>query len=321
MRTENKSTPETYIGERDSTNLADVSWRDYFSDPVLVALIDTALLRNQELSIIIQEIEISRNEIRSRKGDYLPSVGIGAGAGIEKAGRYTRDGAVEENLDIAPDRSFPEPLPDYSLGAYATWEIDVWKKLRNAKKAAISHYLASIEGKNFMVTNLIGEIANTYYELMALENMELIIAQNMDIQSNAVNAIGQQKDGARVTQLAVNRFEAQLLHTKNLQFRIRQGIVEAENRLYFLTGKFPSEINSNAENFTEIPLAPITAGVPSQLLANRPDIRRAEQELARTKLEVKVAKANFYPSFTIRAGVGFQAFDRSSYLQAAHEAR
>jgi len=84
---------------------------------------------------------------------------------------------------------FPEPLSDFMLGAKANWEIDVWKKLRNAKKSAVSRYLASIEGKNFMVTNLIAEIANTYYELMALDNLLEIINQNIVIQSNAFEVV------------------------------------------------------------------------------------------------------------------------------------
>ena len=123
-------------------------------------MIDTGLKNNQELNIILQEIEINKNEIRARKGEYLPYVNLSGGAGLEKAARYTRNGAVEDNIDIKPGTEFPEPLTDYSLGVYASWELDVWKKLRNAKKAAASRYLASIEGRNFMVTNLVAEIAS-----------------------------------------------------------------------------------------------------------------------------------------------------------------
>lgn len=309
VRTENKSVPVSYHNSQDSTTIVKLHWKEYFADQHLIALIDTALKRNQELNILQQEIAISKNEVRARKGEYLPFVSLRAGAGLEKEGRFTRHGAVDENMEIEPGTVFPEPLPDYMFGLYASWELDVWKKLRNAKKAAMVRYLASVEGKNFMVTNLIAEIANSYYELMALDNLLDIIQKNVEIQTDGLQVVKQQKVAAKVTQLAVNRFEAQLLNTKNLQFEIQQKIIETENRISFLTGGFPKGISRNSAAFNDIELDSAYAGVPSQLLINRPDVRQAELALAAAKLDVKVARANFYPSFRIEAGSGFQAFN------------
>src|SRR5690606_15415979 len=188
---------------------------------------------------------------------------------------------------------------DFGIGVYASWEIDVWKKLRNAKKAAVSRYLSSVEGRNFMVTNLISEIAESYYELMALDNLLDIVERNIEIQGSALQTVKQQKEAAKVTQLAVNRFEAQLLNTKNLQYEIRQRIVETENKINFLVGRFPQPITRDSESFENLPIGPVQEGIPSQLLENRPDIRQAELELMAAKLDVKVARANFYPSFKI----------------------
>src|SRR5690606_3696100 len=272
-------------------------------------LIDVALQNNQELNITMQEIQISRNEIKARKGEYLPFVGVKGGAGIEKVGRYTSQGANDANIEIKPGKEFPEPLPDYMIGAYANWEIDMWNKLHNAKKSAISNYLATVEGKNFMVTNLIAEIANSYYELLALDNQLALVNQNIDIQSNALNIVKLQKESARVTELAVKRFEAQLLHTKSIQFDLKQQIVETENRINFLVGRFPQPVARDHQNFINLVPETIYAGIPSQLLENRPDVKQAEFELAAAKLDVKVAKARFYPSLGISAGIGFQAFD------------
>ncbi|MFC4870764.1 TolC family protein [Negadavirga shengliensis] len=308
-REENALLPESYFDSKNSTNVADLNWREYFSDENLVALIDTALKNNQELNIILQEIEISKNEVRARKGEYLPFMGIGAGAGLEKEGRYTRKGAVDEQLHIKDDKAFPEPLGEFVLGAYASWEVDIWKKLRNAQKAAVSRYLASMEGKNFMVTNLVAEIAEAYYELTALDNLLENIEQNIIIQSNAFKVVRQQKEAAKVSQLAVNRFKAQLLNTQNLQYEIKQKITETENRINFLTARFPAPIARSSATFMDIATDSVQAGVPSQLLAVRPDIRQAEMELAAAKLDVSVAKAAFYPSLDITAAVGFQAFN------------
>lgn len=306
--------PENYAGQQDSTNTADIQWREYFTDTNLIALIDTALANNQELNIFIQEITIARNEVRAKKGELLPSVDVGVGAGVDKVGRYTRSGALEATTDIEPGKEFPEPLPDFVVGAAASWEVDIWRKLRNAKKSTFTKYLSSVEGRNFMVTNLIAEIANAYYELLALDNQLALVQQNVKIQSDALEIVRLQKQASRVTELAVRRFEAQVLDTRSLQYDIKQKIVETENQINFLLGRYPQPIARNADEFVNFIPAVVKTGVPSQLLENRPDIRQAGFVLEAAKLDIKVAKARFYPSLGISAGVGYQAFNPSHLL-------
>lgn len=313
QRTENKNVPASYNGSQDTQNTAAMVWKEYYKDPNLDSLINTALKNNQELNITMQEIEVAKSEVRIRKGEYLPFVGLRAGAGADKASRNTTQGALEHNIEIVPGRENPEPLGDFTIGAYANWEIDIWKKLRNAKKAAVNRYLSSVEGKNFMVTNLISEIANSYFELLALDNQLEIVKQNIEIQNNAFEIVKLQKESARVTELAVRRFEAQVLNTKSLQYEIQQKIVEAENRINFLVGRFPQPVARSAQSFSGFVPNTIAAGLPSQLLENRPDIRQAEFDLMAAKLDVKVARARFYPQLGISAGIGYKAFD-ASYL-------
>lgn len=308
-RAENTQVPESYLAAQDTTNIASISWAEFFNDPNLKALIDTALSRNQELNMILQETRISNNEVRARKGEYLPYVDIQAGAGVDKVGRYTRYGALEANNEIKPGEEFPEPFSDFMIGAYASWELDVWKKLRNAKKVAVLNYLSSVEGKNFMVTQLVSEIASSYFELMALDNQLDILNQNIAIQKNALEIVKLQKEAAKATELAVKRFEAEVAKNESSVYYIQQQITETENRINFLAGRFPQPVARSSESFERISPQLIKAGVPSQLLANRPDIRQAELELSAAKLDVKVAKAQFYPSFRITAGLGYQAFN------------
>jgi NodT family efflux transporter outer membrane factor (OMF) lipoprotein len=308
-KTENKTVPANYNNSQDATNTAAGKWPAYFTDPYLVALIDTALKDNQELNITLQEIEITRNEIRARKGEYLPFVGVKGGAGVEKVGRYTSQGAGDATTEIKPGKEMPDPLPDFLLAAYATWEVDIWHKLRNAKKAAVTRYLSTVEGRNFVITTLIAEIANSYYELLALDNQLEIVKKNIDIQNNAFEVVKQQKEAARATELAVRKFEAEVLKTKSLQYDIQQQITETENRINFLLGRFPKPIVRNTQAFDSIKLNSVQAGIPSQLLANRPDIKQAELELAASRLDVQVAKAQFYPSLGISAAIGYQAFN------------
>jgi multidrug efflux system outer membrane protein len=310
-KTERTTTPDQYGAVRDSVNTGKVNWKEFFTDPNLAALIDTALHNNQEFNIVTQEIQIAQNEVRGRKGEYLPFLSIGAGAGVDKVGTYTRNGAVEENLEIAPERAFPEPLPDLMLSANVSWEADIWRKLRNARKAAAHRYLASVEGRNFMVTHLVAEIASSYYELMALDNQLAILRQNIEIQLNALGIVRMEKQAAKVTELAVRRFEAEVLKNRSKQFDIVQQIVVVENRINFLVGRFPQPVQRSSQDFTTLVPPVIQSGIPSQLLLNRPDIRQAEQQLLAAKLDVKSARANFYPNLRITAGAGFNAFNAS----------
>lgn len=310
----NRDIPGSFNGSQDTTNTGEISWKDYFTDPYLNALIDTALRNNQELNIFMQEIEVARNEVRVRKGEYLPFVDIKAGAGTEKVGRYTSQGANDANTEIKPGKEMPDPLSDYMIGAFATWEVDIWHKLRNAKKSALSRYLATVEGRNFMVTNLIAELANSYYELLALDKQLEIVNQNIEIQSNALEIVRLQKTAAKVTELAVRKFEAEVYHTRSLQFDIQQKIIETENEINFLVGRYPQPVKRSKTELGTLVPDNVYAGVPAQLLENRPDIKQAELELAAADLDVKVAKARFYPSLGISAGVGFQAFNPSHLI-------
>lgn len=315
QKTANRAVPDAYSASADTANVANVQWRAYFSDQNLIALIDTALSNNQELNITLQEIAVSINEVNLRKGEILPLVGLRGSAGFDKPGRYTSQGALEETTEIKPGTAMPDPLQNYQLGAYASWEVDIWRKLRNARKSAYTNYLSSVEGRNFMVTQLIAEIANSYYELMALDNQLDIVKQNIDIQTNALEIVRLQKASARVTELAVRRFEAQVYNTKSLQYDIKQQIFEMENRINFLVGRFPQAIARNSSVFINLKTDSIQAGIPAQLLNNRPDVKQAELDLVAAKLNVSVAKARFYPSLGISAGIGLQAFDPSYLLR------
>ncbi|WP_179348719.1 TolC family protein [Winogradskyella pacifica] len=315
----NTTVPDQYLDKTtDSVNSATIQWKTFFSDPKLVALIDTALANNQELNIMLQQIAMANNEVQVRKGEYLPFVNVYAGAEVEKVGEYTRNGAVEQHLDIREGEEFPEPLTDFSVGLDVSWELDVWKKLRNGKKAAVLEYLSTIEGKNFMITTIVSEIANSYYELLALDNQLNIIEQNLEIQKNALEMVKLQKQAARATQLAVRRFEAEVYKNQSNKFEIRQEIVETENKINFLLGRYPQKIDRDSDDFINRPIDTIEAGIPAQLLANRPDIKQAEYELEASKLNVKIAKANFYPSIGIKAGIGLQAF-KTKYLTSTPE--
>ena len=313
QKKENKTVPESYSNSKDTLTVAKIKWKDFFTDPYLKLLIDTALKNNQELNILQQEIIIAQNEARARKAQYLPFVNIGGGVGVDKMGKFTRLGAIDENINIAPETRIPNPLPDFQLAANVSWEVDIWRKLRNARKAAVNRYLATTAGRNFLITNLVAEVANSYFELMALDNQMEVLKRNIEIQQNALEIVKLEKSAAKVTELAVRRFEAEVLRNQSRVFYIQQSIVQTENRINFLTGRFPQPVLRNSQTFTSLVPSTIYTGIPAQLLENRPDIKQAELALSAAKLDVLSARAYFYPSLNISAAVGLESF-KLNYL-------
>lgn len=301
--------PNQFGAVSDTANIAHIDWKTHFTDPNLLALIDSALHNNQELNIMLQEMNIAKYEIRGRKGDILPSAELQLGAGVDKVGEYTRSGAVEKNLPVHDGQAFPEAVPDFVVGVNASWEVDIWRKLRNSRDAAVKRYLATEAGKNFMVTKLVSEIASSYYELMALDNKLEILNQNIEIQKNALEIVRLQKIGGEVTELAVKKFEAEVLKNQSKLYYIHQQIIETENKINFLVGRYPQPVVRSSATFQSLQPDTVFIGLPSQLLQNRPDVIQSELNLVAAKLDVKVTKAEFYPTLRIRGGIGYNAFN------------
>ncbi|MEZ6131470.1 MAG: TolC family protein [Planctomycetaceae bacterium] len=311
-----KPVPETYDiepeGEFHWDSSASVDLYEFFHDPLLTDLIYQALNDNQELKILAQDIQIARNEAYGRSGEYRPFFFLGGKAGLDKSGAYTRNGAVEENL-TARGKSFPEPLPDFLVAANVSWELDIWGKLRDAQRAACLRYLATAEGRNYVVTRLVAEVAENYYELMALDNRLATLDRTIELQEKSLEVAKAKKEAGKGTELAVQRFQAEVHRNTSEKLIIAQEIVETENRINFLAGRYPQPVERATAEFIDLELHALSTGVPSQLLLNRADIRQAERELAAAGLEVDVARANFYPSLVVDAGIGYNAFN-AKYL-------
>lgn len=302
------SIPATYGDGAYTADTLLAARRDFFKDAYLSTLIDTAINNNYDLRIALQRIRVAGSNVLLSKGAYKPFVkGMGA-AGITRYGDYTMDGAGNIGTPIYDGRPIPKDLPDYMLGLQTSWEVDVWGKLRNKKKAALSRFLASVEGKNLILTGIIADVAITYYELLAFDNRLDIINETITLQEDALEIVKVQKEAAMANQLAVEQFEAQLLALKSMRFETLQHITEHEARINLLLGRFPQPVARNKNSLTQsLPLS-IMNGIPYKLLQARPDIRQAEAELTASKADVRAAKAAFYPSLNITGGVGFRAF-------------
>lgn len=303
-----KTMPESFALAKDSTNSADINWKQYFTDANLVALIDESLKNNLDMLMALQRVEAARAGMRLSKNALLPTLNANVAFLQRKFGYYTMDDAGNRTTEIEPGLMVPTHLPDYFVGLQTSWEIDVFGKLRNRKRAAIARYLSSVEGKNAVITNLIADVANSYYELLALDNQLDIVRATTTLQENGLELVIAQRDVGAANELAVKQFKAQLANSKAMEYEILQGITETEAIINFLLGRYPQPVNRDKAQLNNVlPFNPLV-GIPSALLKNRPDIRQAEFELVASKADVKAAKAAFYPSLNINGSVGFQAF-------------
>jgi len=310
--------PTSFSIESESTSIADIHWREYFNDKNLISLIDTALANNFDALIALQRIEGAQAGVTFSKGELFPTVGVGARAALWRFGLYTQEGSGNSTTPIYQGEIIPTNLPDYLIGFQSAWEADITGKLRNRKRAALARYLSSVEGRHWVITNVVAEVASMYYELQALDHEFDMVRESIIIQENALAVVIIQKQAGMANELAVKQFQAQLLNTKSLEAEIAQQIIEVENRINFLLGRYPQPINRDKTLFTQSVSSQIKGGIPSDLLRNRPDIKQAELELTAAKADVRAAKAAFYPSLNISGSIGFQAF-RSSLLFATPE--
>lgn len=303
------SLPASFNGAASPESSARIGVDEFYNDPTLSGLIHQALANNRELLALNEEVQIARNEVLSRRGAYLPLIGVRAGGGMDQYSRLTLEGASRQDDPYFHNKFLPNPLPNTMLGLNLFWQLDIWRELRNARDAAIQRYHAATERRNYFVTRLVAEIAENYYGLMALdkrlENLDIIIA----IQERSLEIAKARLAAARGNELAVQRFQAEVRKNQSERMIVRQEVVETENRINFRLNRFPQPVERESAKFLDLTLNAPNVGVPSQLLLNRPDIRQAERELAAAGLDVKVARAHFFPRLDITGSVGYEAFN------------
>ena len=301
--------PDNFNGATSEQNSANVGIVEFFNDPVLTQLMIQGLVQNQELKIRNQEIQIASNEIMARRGAYLPFLTAGLRGGFDRTSRFTPLGAAEDQLTYPGGGRFPDPLPNVGLTANLFWELDIWRALRNSRDAAMQRYIEAIEARNYLVTRMVADTAENYYELSALDKRLVFLDQNIKLQQQSLEVSKAQKAAARGTELAVQRFLAEVRKNESQRLIVNQSIIETENRINFLLGRYPQPVDRRSWDFINLDSQILSVGVPAQLLQNRRDIRAAERELAATGLDVLVARARFYPRLTLTASVGYEAFN------------
>lgn len=297
------------------SNRASLSWENHFQDENLKQLIAIALENNQDNLKTLEKIRISQARLRIAKVGWLPEFNGVLGASQRKFGDYTMDGVgnYDTNLsgNISEDQKIPNPYRDFIVGANFNWEVDVWGKYRNMRKAAASRYLASQEMANHVKTWLIAQVAIQYYTLVGLDEEIRILLENIKLQDLAFELSKDLKVSGKSNQLAVDQFEALLLNSKALVNEKQRLLRTTELQLSALLGGYGLNYNRTtmAEVFTKVEV--LRTGLPADLLRYRPDVRMAEMELLAANADISAARAAFFPSVNLFGMAGFNAFDFS----------
>ncbi len=310
--------PASYGGTKpDSSSIASLPWRTFYKDTCLMNYIEFALKNNRDIHIASHRVNLSGAELRLVKKNFLPSLSGRVSNSVTKFGEYTMDGIGNDDTNrsesLPADKQLPSPYTEWFAGATFDWEIDIWKKLSSRRKAALSRYMSSQEFKHGAISWLISDVAATYYELLGLDQEQRVLEKNLELQKLALELISVQKTGGKVSQLAVDQFEAQMLNTQTQLVEVIQRVKINEATMNRLLGKFPAPINRYTITQYDT-IAKAMAGEPEDIMKHRPDIRQAELELLASHADVAAARAAFYPSLTLSGGVGFSAFNLSKWF-------
>ena len=300
--------PESVNGSTSAENSSQLTIEQFYNDPTLTCLIDQAVAGNRELKGLNEEVQIASNEVLARSGAYLPFVSLGANAGLDRASRFTEIGAGLIDDPYLPGKFLSNPHGSFNTGINLTWQLDIYRQLRNARDAAGQRFNVAVERRNYFITELAADIAENYFRLMALDKRLENLNLTIELQQRSLEIAKARKEAGRGTELGILRFQAEVQRNLSEKLIVNQDIVVTENRINFLINRYPQPVERMSAGFYDLNFNRLSVGVPSQLLQNRPDIRQAERDLAAAGLDVKVARVNFYPQLVLNAGAGLDTF-------------
>ena len=289
----------------DTTSLGDLAWNKLFTDPQLQEYINKGLQNNLDIRMAMQNIAASEAYMKQGKAGYFPSIGLGADWTHQELSKNSQFGA------LLSDRSTDQ----YQLTANLSWEADIWGKIRSNKRATGASYLQTVAAKQAVQTQLIANIAKTYFQLMALDAQLQLVDSTLTNRSESVEVIKALKEAGNVTEVGVRQTEAQLYTTQLIREDLKSSIVILENAFNILLGEGSKKVNRSALDAQKINTE-VKVGVPALLLRKRPDVIAAEYNLISNFEMTNVARSQFYPSLKITATGGLQSIDLKEWFSA-----
>jgi len=289
--------PQTFRGQAiaEAASLADAPWWEVFQDPILKTLIQEALRNNYDVRIAAARVQEARANFRVSRSDLYPSLDYTAGVSRSK---------ISPGIAGAPGGPAPNSTNFYYGALVASWEVDIWGRIRRSNEAAWAAFLATEDARRGVWLTLVSDLAQAYFELLELD-VQLDVARNStDAYQRTYNIFQDRFQFGTASRLETARAEGALGGAQATVPQLESDIVAKENQIAILLGKTPAPIPRGTPMYAQPVVPTVPAGLPSTLLARRPDLRQAEQQLVSANARIGVAKAEFFPQLSLTALFG-----------------
>lgn len=283
---------DSMADDNDSLLIADLAWWEVYSDTTLQNLIESTLANNKDMRIAAERVQELAQLRRVDNAALLPDVGVNAYAEPEWDNYGGNDPATSH---------------EYGLKLQLGWEIDLWGRLRWQRQEGIAEYLESVEMQRALQMTLIAEVAQAYFELVALDNELAIVRQTLATRQEGVRQAKLRFEGGLTSEVAYQQSQVELASTATLVPELVSAITEKENEISFLAGRYPGRVER--AKFDSAMLLPdnLPEGLPSELLMRRPDVRAAEQSLIAANAAVGVAYTDRFPRISLTGAYGLES--------------
>lgn len=287
----------------DSNSIGDYPWEQLYTDTTLQNLIRKTLNYNKDMLIAAARIKELAAMKRIDYANLFPQVGLKAYAEKE-AENYGGNHYSEDN--------------EFDLKGIASWELDLWGKLRWARDKSVAEFLGSIENQQALKMSLIAQVAQSYFELVALDNQLAIVKKTVEARQEGLHLIRLRYEGGLIPEIPFRQAQVELARTATLVPDLERQITLKENEISFLAGEYPHRINRSVLSEEVILPGSLPVGLPSRLLERRPDIRKAEQDLIAANASVGVAFTNLFPTISLTASYGGESEELRDLLKSPH---
>ena len=284
---------------KDSLSMANLSWKEIFTDAVLQKHIAKALENNLDIRIALQNIASAEAYLKQSKAAYQPTISVGPDYSFNTSSLNTQFG------QIVGERRY---INQFDITANLGWELDLWGKLKGQEKAQYAAYLSSVAAHQNVKSNLVASIATAYYQLLTFDEQKKIFSNTIEIRKKNLETTKALKDAGIVSEVAVQQSEALVYNAEASLVTLDVQIQMLENTISLLMGEPSHEIERTSLSTQNFALN-TDLGYPSALLANRPDVKQAEFNLINAFELTNAAKAQFYPSLRITGSTGVQSVD------------
>lgn len=295
---------ESALVTNDSSVVEVPSYHQFFTDEKLIALMDAVMANNLDLQIAAENILATEAILKSVKLNYLPDINLQVNSGLQRLSKNSMMGSFAGGL----------LFEEYNFAPSVSWDIDFWGKLKRQREEAISNYFSQAENRRALRVQLVGQTAQSYYNLLSLDQQLRITQSVLASMKETQDMLKIQYSVGDVTSLAIQQSEAQLAETKALIPEIKASIKAQENALKTLAGSYPGSIERSVSFEKTIAATSLQIGIPTDILKNRPDVKQQELLLQAASARVGIAKTEFYPGLKITAQGGLNAIKASNWF-------